>query len=557
MVDQAPPVSSPDLADAPQRASTATSRRDFLKRSAAVAGATAAGAALVGVTPRPAEAQAILNGASRSALAHYKRIQAANQARLRDPLHVDNGDEARYHAKFGSYSKGLPHNGLGEVDLAAWGLFAHAAKIQSWDAFEAIPMGGPLLLKNPLGGVAYLLEGADPGCMLMPAAPAFASAELAGEIVENYWQALLRDVPFADYATHPLAAEAVADLNAMTVFRGPKVGGQVTPGTLFRGLTPGDLVGPYLSQFMWLDTPFGAERVDRQMRTVQAGVEYMTDYAEWLNIQRGGAPSFPTQYDPTPRYPRNGRDLGEWVHIDVLVQAYFNAMLTLYALGAPTDSGDPYRASQTSCGFGTLGTPYTASILAAVAKPALCTVWHQKWFVHRRLRPEAYAGRVHNHLTGAAAYPIHADVLNSDGVQEIFSRFDTYLLPMAFPEGSPAHPAYGAGHATVAGACVTVLKAFFDESWVIPNPVEAATDGLSLVPWTGASLTVGGELNKLASNVAIGRNLAGVHWRSDATESLKLGEDIAIRFLREEKLLLRERFSGWSLTKFDGTVITV
>ncbi len=38
------------------------------------------------------------------------------------------------------------------------------------------------------------------------------------------------------------------------------------------------------------------------------------------------------------------------------------------------------------------------------------------------------------------------------------------LLPMAFPEGSPTHPAYGAGHATVAGACVTILKAWFDES---------------------------------------------------------------------------------------------
>jgi hypothetical protein len=38
------------------------------------------------------------------------------------------------------------------------------------------------------------------------------------------------------------------------------------------------------------------------------------------------------------------------------------------------------------------------------------------------------------------------------------------LLPMAFPEGSPTHPAYGAGHATVAGACVTILKAWFKET---------------------------------------------------------------------------------------------
>jgi hypothetical protein len=70
------------------------------------------------------------------------------------------------------------------------------------------------------------------------------------------------------------------------------------------------------------------------------------------------------------------------------------------------------------------------------------------------------------------------------------------------------------------------------------------------------ALTVGGELNKLASNVAIGRNIAGVHWRSDATESLKLGEEVAIRFLREERDCFNERFKGFSLTRFDGTAIT-
>ena len=128
---------------------------------------------------------------------------------------------------------------------------------------------------------------------------------------------------------------------------------------------------------------------------------------------------------------------------------------------------------------------------------------------------------------------------------------------MAFPEGSPTHPAYPSGHATVAGACVTVLKAFFDESFVIPNPVVSSADGLSLVPYVGPDLTVGGELNKLASNITLGRNFAGTHYRSDAVEGLKLGEAIAIRFLTEENLTLNENFDGFSLTKFDGTTITV
>ncbi|MGH9847257.1 MAG: vanadium-dependent haloperoxidase, partial [Blastocatellia bacterium] len=237
--------------------------------------------------------------------------------------------------------------------------------------------------------------------------------------------------------------------------------------------------------------------------------------------------------------------------------AYFNALLILLNLGAPLDAGNPYNTSRTQKGFGTLGDPYIASILCAVAKPALKAVWYQKWFVHRRLRPEAFAGRIHNHVTCAASYPIHPEILNSQALADVFSRNGSYLLPMAFPEGSPTHPSYGAGHATVAGACVTILKAFFDETFVIPNPVEASADGLSLAPYAGPPLTVGGELNKLASNIAIGRNIAGVHWRSDATESLKLGEEVAIRFLREERDCFNEPFNGFSLTRFDGTTITI
>jgi hypothetical protein len=138
------------------------------------------------------------------------------------------------------------------------------------------------------------------------------------------------------------------------------------------------------------------------------------------------------------------------------------------------------------------------------------------------------------------------------------------LLPMAFPEGSPTHPAYGAGHATVAGACVTILKSWFKESTKLVDlgvtPVQPEDDGLSLVPYSGADagdLTVGGELNKIASNVAMGRNIAGVHWRSDATESLKLGEQLAIGILKDQKHCYNEPFAGFSLTKFDGTVVMV
>jgi hypothetical protein len=489
--------------------------------------------------------------------AYNIRVQAARRQKdVPSGEQRFNGDEELYPNKIASYSKGLPHNNLGEVDIAAYNSLYRALGTGDPADFEEITMGGSVKLTNPQAGLAFDMQGADSHSLNMRAAPAFSSAEEAGEVAENYWMALTRDVPFADYDSNPITIKAAEDLSEFSDFRGPKASGGVITSTLFRGNTEGDLKGPYVSQFMWKGAPFGAEHIDRRMRTTVSGVDYMTSYDEWLAVQSGSS-NTANQFDPTRRYIRNGRDLGQWVHIDVLFQGYFNALLVLFSMGAPVDPGNPYRSSRTQIGFGTLGDPYIASVLCAVATRALKTVWYQKWFVHRRLRPEMFAGRVHNELTGAAHYPIHSDLLNSNATEELFSKNGTYLLPMAFPEGSPTHPSYGAGHATVAGACVTILKAFFDESFVIPDPVEATTDGLSLLPYTGADLTVGGELNKLASNVAIGRNIAGVHWRSDASESLKLGEEVAIRFLRDEKDCLNEDFNAFSLTKFDGTIVTV
>jgi hypothetical protein len=389
-------------------------------------------------------------------------------------------------------------------------------------------------------------------------------------MVELYWQAALRDVPFSEYATHPLAQMAAADLSGLTDFRGPRAGGRITPDTLFRGFTLGDLSGPYVSQFLWQPIPFGVQSISQRMRTVMPGFNYLTSYLDWLNAQNGCVPTQPIQADRVLRYVRNGRDLDRWVHIDVLFQAYFNAMLILLVgpdptdevtgggMGAPLNPGNPYLHSRTQTGFGTFGGPAISAAVAEVATRALKAVWYQKWFVHRRLRPEAFGGRVHNLLTNPGLnYPVHRDVLNSAGLSEVFGRYGTYLLPQGYPEGCPLHPAYGAGHATVAGASVTMLKSLFDESFVIPNPVVATSDGLSLVPYSGPDLTVGGELNKLAANVAMGRNFAGIHWRSDYAESLRLGEAVTISILRDQRLTYKEDYGGSTFTKFDGTRVTV
>ena len=206
-------------------------------------------------------------------------------------LHPDNGDEKLFESKIGSYSKGLPHNEVGEVDPNAYRQLLDALSSADPEDFEAIPMIGGLKLADPQSAYCFEMEGADSHRLGMLPAPAFSSAWAAGEMVELYWRALLRDVPFIQYSSHPLAAQAAADLSAMSDFRGPKSDGKVTLETLFRGDTPGNLSGPYISQFLLRDIPYGAMTIVQRYRTTLAGDDHLTDYGVWLKIQNGMPPS--------------------------------------------------------------------------------------------------------------------------------------------------------------------------------------------------------------------------------------------------------------------------
>ena len=541
-----------------------SSRRTFLAQVGV------AGAATIAVGALGIEADAATGSNQRAndcARLRREAAMAGLQATPPNLQHPNNQDEELYPNKLGNYSKGLPHNDDGTVVLSAYNALLQALNSGRPADFDAIPLGGTRGLTNPQSGLAFDMQGPDAQALVQPPAPAFASRAQAAEISENYWMALMRDVPYSQYSGNAIANAAAADLTLYGAdFKGAKSGGAVTTATLFRGLTPGDLAGPYLSQFFYQDCNFGANKIEQKIQTTVPGVNYMTDFNTWLAVQRGIAQPGDA-FDPVPRYMRNGRDIGQWVHIDVLFQAYFQAFLILAGAGAPFDDGNPYNNNPTQIGFGTFGGPHIATLLCEVSTRALKAVWFQKWFVHRRLRPEVMAERVHRTLFAAAGYPVHSEILNSFNDSNRLKGFmpaGNALLPMAFPEGSPTHPAYGAGHATVAGACVTILKAWFKESTRLVDigvdPVQPADDGLSLVAYTGSDagdLTVGGELNKLASNVALGRNTAGVHWRSDGTESLKLGEAIAIAILKEQRACYNEVFNGFSLTRFDGTTVIV
>ena len=600
----------------------------------------------------------------------------------------------------------------------------------------------------PTAGFVYDLQGPDAQAVSMPPAPPIvtqnqpdqhsyygsvtsahgirANPELTAEMAEVYWLAMLRD-------RHVSAFDDLADVNANNTADGvlvPNVGNdadaveeavghlntlefyQTARGkhprrrildrfadldrqNAFRGHTPGDRKGPYLSQFMLMGDEhiakahapedgklqYGAIRIDMKVRKAKPGRDYMTHWNEWLDVQNGANVGGTQEYDPSPdpatdpsrdagfRYITTLRDMATYVHFDALYEAYLNACLWMLNAGAPFDPKFRHLLGGTrhTTGFALFGGPHILSLMTEVATRGLKAVRFQKFNNHLRLRPEALAGLValqdhvetliadaesdgslsadqmnqaiadakalwpsstaESHvgmLRDALGEPIdpmdatsaslldkirarnaaqntasHTAYLTDSDRSAIARKGNLPLLPMAFPEGSPMHPSYGAGHATVAGACVTILKAFFDEEAclarisnsdhkdhgkvlavsadeITADRARAATDDdhrgyepVAFVPdATGSTLLnhaasdgdflrIGDELNKLAANISIARNMAGVHYYSDYIDSLRMGEEVAIGVLQEQSIMYPKDPFQVSLTSFDGKRVII
>ena len=604
--------------------------------------------------------------------ARQVRQDAAEIAFQREhPKHINNGEEFRY--RFGenesanlknqpthiaNFTKGLPHDETTGIIIEPQDYLKFIRGIDSGDVrdFEDTTLGPPgqnavefpdnwtsqiALSQGQIdqtkkvtvrawesqgAGLTFDLEGPDAQAVTMPPAPTLDSQELVTETIELYSMALLRDIPFAEFKSNKELAKAIDRLNTSSWITSPNLSrlstdeqGRLrepfTKQTVFRGITFGDSIGPYISQFLLVGNQginskgvnptihklsdgfiqYGSIRIDQRVRTATPRKDYMTTWEAWLDVQNGADVRGLETYDNNPgyRFIATPRDLATYVHFDALYEAYLNACLILLGLGINFDSGIPFQDKDfrdKQQGFAHFGGPHILSLVTEVATRALKAVRFQKFNVHRRLRPEALGGLVHRFKTDGTqdikAIETIVDGLGDDLLQEVAMHnlaqnkdFDdviqdnptnmadryadssakqaSYLLPMAFPEGSPMHPAYGAGHATVAGACVTILKAFFDHGAIIPFCYQASVDGSRLEPYPCSEpLTVEGELNKLCSNISIGRNWAGVHYFTDYIESIRLGERIALGVLEEQRLTYGENFS-MTVPLFDGGSVRI
>lgn len=512
---------------------------------------------------------------------------------------------------------------------------------RSWDEQVA---GRPSGLRSP-----------DAGAVSIAPAPRLGSDELAAEMAEVYAMAYLRDMPFEAIRAGQGEAGQVADalaemawfrpdepahdadgaaISKVSKARRVRDGGPVTPQTLFRGSTPGCATGPYLSQFLvqghdplrehptkadalnkvsgdgtkiGIAACMAAPRIDHRITPQKAGVDYLRDWAEWLDVQNGADTTGEQAFEPDHRkFIETPRDLAGFVHFNAIYQAYLNTCLIMLGWGATPDFGraKPSVGARANSLTGWRA-PQLLTLLTDTATRAMRAVKSQTFRVHNRARPEKLAGVACLVANGygprlrAAAGPALAHVEKLEtavaadfSLMQAIARTPTtqrfaqnavsqnglpvmdrnLLLPMAFPEGSCMHPSYGSNHAAVAGACVTVLKAVFRTHDEAGHPLSLADAGAgdSFVTATGGKslnratrqgdtvhdLTLNGELNKLATNISMGCCMAGVHFYSDYFDSLRMGERLAVGVLAEQ-LATSPETMRMTLETFDGDRLAV
>lgn len=437
-------------------------------------------------------------------------------------------------------------------------------------------------LENCIAQHSFNLIGSDSSIPYSETARKIEDEGSIYEMMEVYGKSLKRDITWQDLESLPSNDVVLTCLNRFNdKTTSPVENGMITNKTLFKGSSRDELNGPYISQFLYLPYNLGNITIDQKYE-VEADYEQSSTLSDWLDVQRGKVNG--SIVKSQAKYCHTPRVLGSIVHNDPLYQLYQSASLIAFQNGIGPVGYDIQTNSDWTSGGG----PFVLSCVGEVSLNALKVAWYHKYGVNLRIRPSVMAQRLNlaltdtdgkytNHVAGLSQIKNIVESKCSDMMAKVRmanSQDDgetegTNLLKNQYPEGSPTHPSLPAGHAVVAGACCTVMKALLtthsSSGGRLPwsKPVKHSVDGDFLVDYNGNTngMTIIGELNKLASNVSLGRDWAGVHYRCDGDCGLKLGEKVAMDFLRDKRLSIHESTNGilpqWQFENFAGELVTI
>jgi len=445
-------------------------------------------------------------------------------------------------------------------------------------------------------------------------APSPTSAQAQAELLELYAMSLMRDVGFnllSEYVTTlflPPGATAYVD-KIVTWMNDPYIKnnlnapldacGNITSTNLFRGKT-GDLIGPHVSQFFFYAISYGQLIVNQTYDVYENSVfnnfnpnywpnfnnDFVRTESNFLRLWNGFNITDPNenpdsnggeQHEYNKRCITTLRDSALYIYRDQVWQPFYTVACILSTaprtdapgvLGIPIGFTVNPPNSRIGSKFIDLGLVDLYYLLMTVTKLAMDSTWLYKWS-QLRLRPEEMAYQVHLKIKYGLGLDFSANLINNPILADVSNNNSgNYLLPQAYTVGSPCHPALPSGHATIAGAMSTIIKAWFNcdasmnayESNYYAGIPSGYPPYLAIYPaafesgYTGPNITlkVEHEIDKMASNCSIFRNIAGIHYRSDAETGLNIGEQVAIAVLQEWV----NRYSADVIFKFklrDGT----
>lgn len=376
-------------------------------------------------------------------------------------------------------------------------------------AIDAVPLSGFRKLINPSAG-----WGSDASDALgVGAPPEDDSLQTAEELAEIAGILLLADVPMDGIAKHADAARLTDTLLALggTTLVEPR------PGGLFR--LNASRMGGRTANLLSTGYPTGWAARGSYLPTERIGF-YGNSRNDWEALQAGTIPR-PQTFGPimptisTPRAWASLVDADSPFTIPELIGR------ELVRSASPSARFVPRR---TEAGFPEYGGAcWVQTTIGEACGAAMRECWRLKW-LHRRQRPEELWPR-------AVAGELHPAFLEHAGW--LVERIGEYL-PMVYAPGSPLHPDWPSGHAVLAGAGFTILKAAFADQ-----------------PF-GGNGSLHRELDLAAWVMSFGRTAAGIHTRSSLIAGLMLGQHHALQVLAKQNAMSPQPLGDTVIQGFDG-----